>query len=96
MPLVAGLELSLPVVGANMDTVMGPEMAKTLALEGGLGFLHRSCPIEAQAELARYVKTRHSYVIEHPIVLERPIVVDRDSGKAVLGRPPESVQELLS
>jgi IMP dehydrogenase len=71
MPLVAGLELSLPVVGANMDTVMGPEMAKTLALEGGLGFLHRSCPIPEQAELARYVKTRHSYVIEHPIVLER-------------------------
>jgi IMP dehydrogenase len=78
MPLVAGLELSLPVVGANMDTVMGPEMAKTLALEGGLGFLHRSCPIEAQAELARYVKTRHSYVIEHPIVLER----DARLGKA--------------
>jgi len=71
MPLVAELALSLPVVGANMDTVMGREMAKTLALEGGLGFLHRSCAIEAQAELVRYVKTRHSYVIEDPIVLPR-------------------------
>jgi len=32
----------------------------------------------------------------HPIVLERPIVVDNDSGKAVIGRPPENVNELLT
>ena len=37
-----------------------------------------------------------AWVAEHPIVLERPIVVDTDSGKAVLGRPPENVKELLS
>ncbi|MGE5125500.1 MAG: IMP dehydrogenase, partial [Betaproteobacteria bacterium] len=30
MPLVPGLELALPVLGANMDTVVGEEMAKTL------------------------------------------------------------------
>jgi IMP dehydrogenase len=69
MPLLSGLDLSLPVVGANMDTVMGQEMAKTLSLEGGFGFLHRNCTIEEQADWVRYVKTRHSYVIEHPIVL---------------------------
>jgi len=71
MPLVAGLELALPVVGANMDTVVGQEMAKTLALEGGLGFLHRNASIAEQAEGVRYVKTRHSYVIERPVLLER-------------------------
>ena len=38
--------------------------------------------------LAEWVQT-------HPIVLERPIVVDRDRGKAVIGRPPENVNELL-
>lgn len=32
----------------------------------------------------------------HPIVLERPIVVDSSSGRAVVGRPPENVNELLS
>jgi len=36
------------------------------------------------------------WVEAHPIVLERPIVVDTASGKAVIGRPPENVKELLS
>ena len=36
-----------------------------------------------------------AWVAAHPIVLERPIVVDTSSGKAVLGRPPENVRELL-
>jgi len=36
------------------------------------------------------------WIEAHPIVLERPIVVDNDSGKAVIGRPPENVIELLT
>jgi IMP dehydrogenase len=75
MPLVRGIDLSLPILGANMDTVVGEEMAKTLALEGGIGFLHRNCSIAKQAARVRYVKTRHSYVIEAPIVLERSATV---------------------
>ncbi|MFI5183213.1 MAG: IMP dehydrogenase [Vicinamibacteria bacterium] len=75
MPLLPDLTLSLPVVGANMDTVVGPEMAKTLSLEGGFGFLHRNCRIEDQADWTRYVKSRHSYVIEHPIVLPRTATI---------------------
>ena len=35
------------------------------------------------------------WMADHPIVLERPIVVDDESGKAVVGRPPENVQDLL-
>jgi len=31
----------------------------------------------------------------HPIVLQRPIVVDSASDRAVIGRPPEQVIELL-
>lgn len=30
-----------------------------------------------------------------PIVLQRPIVVNTKTGKAVIGRPPENVRELL-
>lgn len=36
-----------------------------------------------------------AWLAAHPIVLERPIVVDSDNGKAVVGRPPENVGELL-
>ena len=36
-----------------------------------------------------------AWLAKHPIVLERPIVVDTDSGRAVVGRPPENVAELL-
>lgn len=36
-----------------------------------------------------------AWLSAHPIVIERPIVVDTDSGKAVIGRPPENVEELL-
>lgn len=35
------------------------------------------------------------WVATHAVVLERPIVIG-DSGKAVVGRPPENVQALLS
>lgn len=71
MPLTRRLTLQVPLVGANMDTVTGKEMAKALALEGGIGFLHRNCPIDTQANWVKYVKTRHAYVIEHPIVLPK-------------------------
>jgi IMP dehydrogenase len=71
MPLVRGLSVALPIVGANMDTVVGEEMAKTLALEGAVGFLHRSGTIAEQAARVRYVKSRHSYVILQPAVLDQ-------------------------
>ena len=37
-----------------------------------------------------------SWIADHPIVLERPIVVNDDSGEAVIGRPPENVNQLLA
>ena len=37
-----------------------------------------------------------AWLEKHPVVLERPIVVDTDSGKAVVGRPPENVKALLT
>lgn len=75
LPLVHGLDLTLPVVGANMDTVVGQEMAKALALEGALGFLHRNASIADQAAAVGYVKSRHSYVIDRPVLLDRTATI---------------------
>lgn len=36
------------------------------------------------------------WVASNPVVLERPIVVDTATGKAIIGRPPENVRELLN
>jgi len=36
------------------------------------------------------------WLARHPQVLQRPIVVDDDRGRAVVGRPPESVLDLLA
>lgn len=37
-----------------------------------------------------------AWLSAHPRVLQRPIVVDQDRRKAVVGRPPENVRELIS
>jgi arsenate reductase len=44
--------------------------------------------LDDEAGLARWIH-------EHPKVLQRPIVIDEASGKAVVGRPPENVLELI-
>jgi IMP dehydrogenase len=49
-----------------MDSVTGKRMAETIALEGGLGVIHRALPIEEQAEKVTSVKRSHSAVIEKP------------------------------
>ena len=54
--LSRGIELGLPVVAANMDTVCEHEMAVAMARLGGIGILHRFMPIDAQAEQVERVK----------------------------------------
>lgn len=37
-----------------------------------------------------------AWIADHPVALQRPIVVDSSRGRAVIGRPPEAVMELLA
>lgn len=69
--LTRGIALELPVVSANMDSVTGARMALTMALEGGLGFIHRGMPIDVQAEKVAQVKRSHGHVVEKPFSLPR-------------------------
>jgi IMP dehydrogenase len=54
-----------------MDSVTGGAMAKTMALEGGLGFVHRGMPIEAQVREVEGVKRSHGFVVEEPFTIPR-------------------------
>jgi len=69
--LTPRLAVGLPIVSANMDTVTEWEMAKAMALEGGVGVIHRAMPIDRQAEMVRRVKRSHGAVIETPWRLPR-------------------------
>ena len=50
------IELDLPVVAANMDTVCEHEMAVAMARLGGIGIVHRFLPIDTQADEIYRVK----------------------------------------
>jgi len=64
--LTPTITLELPILSANMDSVTGMRMAETMALEGGLGVIHRALSIEKQAGKVAAVKRSHSAVIEKP------------------------------
>ncbi len=70
-PLAADIELELPIVSANMDSVTGARMARAMALEGGFGVIHRGSTIDKQAERVARVKRTRSAVIDKPMCLGR-------------------------
>jgi IMP dehydrogenase len=54
--LTRQLQLNIPVVAANMDTVTEARMARAMAREGGIGVIHRFMPIEQEAAEVQRVK----------------------------------------
>ncbi len=68
--LTKNIKLNIPVVSAAMDTVTEADLAISMALEGGLGFIHKNMKIELQAEHVRKVKRSQSGLILDPITLE--------------------------
>ena len=69
-PLPSGISLELPIISSNMDSVTGKRMEETMALEGGLGVIHRGQAIDKQSETVESVKRSHSAIIEHPLFLQ--------------------------
>src|SRR5688572_18893165 len=68
--LTENIQLNVPLVSAAMDTVTEAELAIGMALEGGLGFIHKNMKIEQQAEQVRRVKRSQSGLILDPITLD--------------------------
>jgi IMP dehydrogenase len=67
--LTRNIRLNIPLVSAAMDTVTEADLAIAMALEGGLGFIHKNMSIEAQARQVRKVKRSQSGMILDPITL---------------------------
>ena len=67
--LTPNIKLNIPIVSAAMDTVTEAELAISMAMEGGLGFIHKNMKISLQAEQVRKVKRSQSGLIVDPVTL---------------------------
>lgn len=68
--LAPGVSLNVPVVSAAMDTVTEDGLAIALALQGGLGVIHRNMSPQQQANQVHKVKRFLNWIIEAPMVVE--------------------------
>ena len=68
--------LNIPVVGAAMQAVSGPELAVELARLGSLAFIYCSQSIEAEAEMVSKIK-RHKAGFVEPMTLKPETGISR-------------------
>ncbi len=61
--------LNIPLVSAAMDTVTEADLAIALAMEGGIGVIHKNLTVTEQAIEVEKVKRSANGVIENPITL---------------------------
>ena len=67
--LTQNIRLNIPFVSAPMDTVTESSLAIALALEGGIGIIHKNLGVEEQAREVNKVKRSANGVITDPITL---------------------------
>ncbi len=67
--LTPGLKLNIPILSSAMDTVTESDLAIALAREGGMGVIHRNCPIDYQVEQVVRVKRSENTVIHDPHIV---------------------------
>lgn len=68
--------LNAPVMSAAMDTVTEDKMAIALALQGGVGVIHRNLSYEEQAKQVSKVKRYLNWVIDSPITVDKNQTID--------------------
>ncbi|MCP5328433.1 MAG: IMP dehydrogenase [Sinobacteraceae bacterium] len=89
--LTASIRLNLPVMSAAMDTVTESRLAIAMAQEGGIGIIHKSMTVEAQAREVSRVKKYESGVVLDPITVTPDTtirqVIDLTKARGISGVP---------
>ena len=67
--LTRDIALNIPLMSAAMDTVTEGRLAIAMAQEGGIGIVHKTMALEAQAREVRAVKKYESGIIRDPITI---------------------------
>jgi len=65
--LADGLQLNIPIISSDMDTVTESRMAIAMALNGGLGLIHYNMPESEQLKQVSRVKYHVQGLIQDPI-----------------------------
>ena len=73
--LTRNITLNIPVVSAAMDTVTESRLAIAVALEGGVGVLHKNMSIESQAQEVSRVKRFENGVVKEPVTISPDMTV---------------------
>jgi len=85
------IRLNVPLISAAMDTVTEARLAITIAQEGGIGIVHKSMTIDAQAREVGRVKKFESGVIKDPITVSPNMsireVLDLTRSRGISGVP---------
>lgn len=68
--LTRSIELNLPFISANMDTVTESDMAIALAIEGGIGIIHRFMTVEEQVKEVSKVKRTVGFILDTPYTIK--------------------------
>ncbi|MGH2821143.1 MAG: IMP dehydrogenase [Actinomycetota bacterium] len=63
------IEIEIPIVSANMDTVTTAPMAIAMAQLGGIGVIHRFLTVAEQSAEVKRVKRFLNYVVEDPYTI---------------------------
>jgi len=67
--LTKNIEIGIPLISANMDSVTESKMAIAIARLGGIGIIHRFLTIDEEVDEVRKVKRAENVVIEDPYII---------------------------